>query len=146
MILNCSWIECLPCGFFGLNQEFLLPVLPTAVCQAVESSQLETARGAAPVLAMSSKIILYGFSLWHIYQGLHQNQRTAVHTAVGTCLFCTKTSQARLTFPVSRVQQGLKATGSKLVLALMFSSLVLIFLSFSSWWERECIFFPLPVP
>lgn len=102
-------MECLLCGFPGLKQEFLLPVLPTAVCHAVEISQLETARGAAPVLAMSSMVVLYGFSLWHVCQGLHQNHPTAVHIAVETCLFCTKTSQARLTFPLS----GAKLSSSK---------------------------------
>lgn len=98
--------------------------------------------------AMSSMVVLYGFCLWHVCQGLHQNHPTAVHIAVVTCLFCTKTSQARLTFPVSQaklsLQQGLKATCSKLFLALMFSSLVLIFLSFSFWWGKAMHLFSSP--
>ncbi|KAI1240794.1 hypothetical protein IHE44_0009237, partial [Lamprotornis superbus] len=50
---------CLHCGVPELNQEFLLAVPSPAVCLAVESSQLETAGQAAPVLAMSSKVVLY---------------------------------------------------------------------------------------
>lgn len=133
----------LPCGFPGLNWEFLLPVPPTAVCRAVESSQLETARGVAPVLAMSGKEVLCGYSLWHICQGVHQNHPTAVQIPTATCLFCNKADLPGVRGQ-TELQQGLKATGSKLVLALMFSSVVLIFFSFSSLWGRECISFSSP--
>ena len=47
---------------------------PTAVCHAVESSQLETARGAAPVLAMSIDIPMWDASkevLYRLYLMAH---------------------------------------------------------------------------
>lgn len=73
--------------------------------------------------------ILYGYSLWHIYQGVHQNHPTAVQIPVVTCLFCNNQDKSgKADLPGVRgqteLQQGLKATGSKLVLALMFSSVV----------------------
>lgn len=107
------------------------------------SSQLETARGVAPVLAMSGKEVLCGYSLWHICQGGHQNHPTAVQIPTATCLFCNKADLPGVRGQ-TELQQGLKATGSKLVLALMFSSVVLIFFSFSSLWGRECISFSSP--
>lgn len=133
MVLKCFWMECYQCGFpvasVDWTEEFLLPVPHTPVAHAVESSQLETARGAAPVLAMSSKEVLYGYSLRHIYQGVHQNHPTAVQIPVVTCLFCNNQDKSgKADLPGVRgqteLQQGLKATGSKLVLAPMFSSVV----------------------
>lgn len=99
MVLKCFWMECYQCGFpvasVDWTEEFLLPVPHTPVAHAVESSQLETARGAAPVLAMSSKescmVIPYGTYTRECTRTTPQLCRFLLWPA---CFVTTKTSQA----------------------------------------------------
>lgn len=148
MILKCFWMECYQCGFpvasLDWTESFSClchPLLCAVLWRAPSWKQPEGWLLYWPCLARRSCVV--GYSLWHMCQGVHQNHPTAVQIPTTTCLFCNKADLPGVRGQ-TELQQGLKATGSKLVLALMFSSVVLIFFSFSSLWGRECISFSSP--
>lgn len=142
-------MECVQCGFPELNQEFLLPVPPTAVCHAVENSQLGTARGAAPVLAMIQQGCPGWFFLMaHMPGTAPEPPHSCAHSCCNLLvLYQDKSGKADLPSVWGQTAPGLNSDRLKLALALLFSSAVLFFFfPFPPYGKGNAFVFPLPIP
>lgn len=118
-------MEYLQCGFLGLNQHCLCcPLLCAMLWRALSWKQ-----PGGQLLCWPHPICF--FFMAHMPGTPPEPLHSCAHSCCNLLvLYQDKSGKAHLpgVWGQTELQQGLKATGSKLVLALMFSSVVLIFL------------------